>query len=110
MFEKDLSVAYLLDFYGEILSERKQQVMDEYYNNDLSLSEIGDSLGISRQAVREMIKRAEEELHFYESKLHLAQRFREAGTHAERLRLLASAHSLPDEVAKEIEALAKSIR
>ena len=104
MFTKDLSIAYLLDFYGDVLSDRKKSVLDDYYNNDLSLSEIAQELGISRQGVRELIKKAEEELNFYEQKLHLAQRFGEAGEHAAALRALAVEHKLPDEVIREIRA------
>lgn len=110
MFQKDLNIAYLLDFYGDILSERKRSVMDDYYNNDLSLAEIASELGISRQGVRDLIKKAEEELGFYEQKLHLASRFREAGEHAEILRQLAQRHALPDEVLCEIRALEDCIR
>ena len=58
MFEKDLKIGFLLDFYGEVLSERKRTVLDYYYNDDLSLSEIAEELGISRQAVRELIGKA----------------------------------------------------
>ena len=105
MFAKDLSVAYLLDFYGDVLSDRKKSVLDDYYNNDLSLAEIAADLGISRQGVRELIKKAEEELNFYEQKLHLAQRFGEAGEHAAALRAMAVEHQLPDEVLNEIRAL-----
>ena len=109
MFTKDLSVAYLLDFYGDVLSDRKKSVLDDYYNNDLSLAEIAADLGISRQGVRELIKKAEEELNFYEQKLHLAQRFGEAGEHAAALRAMAVAHDLPDEVIREIRALEECI-
>ena len=109
MFTKDLSVAYLLDFYGDVLSDRKRNVLDDYYNNDLSLSEIAADLGISRQGVRELIKKAEEELNFYEQKLHLARRFGEAGEHAAALRAMAVEHHLPDEVVREIRALEECI-
>jgi predicted DNA-binding protein YlxM (UPF0122 family) len=109
MFTKDLSVAYLLDFYGDVLSDRKKSVLDDYYNNDLSLAEIAADLGISRQGVRELIKKAEEELNFYEQKLHLAQRFGEAGEHAAALRAMAVEHELPDEVMREIRALEECI-
>ena len=109
MFEKDLMIGYLLDFYGDVLSDRKRSVLDDYYNNDLSLSEIAADLGISRQGVRELIKKAEEELNFYEQKLHLAQRFGEAGEHAAALRAMAVEHHLPDEVVREIRALEECI-
>ena len=105
MFQKDLNIAYLLDFYGDILSERKRSVMDDYYNNDLSLAEIAADLGISRQGVRDLIKKAEDELNFYEQKLQLASRFSQAGEHAEALRALAERYALPEEVLREIRAL-----
>ena len=105
MFEKNLNIAYLLDFYGDVLSERKRRVMDDYYNNDLSLAEIASDLGISRQGVRELIKKAEEELAFYEERLHLASRFRKAAGHAEQLRVLAQQYDLPDSIIEEIRAL-----
>ena len=75
MFEKNLEIGYLLDFYGDVLSERKRTVLDFYYNDDLSLAEIAEEIGISRQGVRELIKKAGEELMFYEEKLGLAKRF-----------------------------------
>ena len=74
MFEKDLKKAYLLDFYGDVLTERKKEVLDMYYNEDLSLAEIAEQIGISRQGVRDLIKKAEEELLFLEDKLGLAKK------------------------------------
>ena len=62
MFEKNLELASLSDFYGEVLSERKQAVLSLYYNEDLSLAEIAEEIGISRQGVRDLIKKAEEEI------------------------------------------------
>ena len=62
MFEKNLGMSFLLDFYGQMLTERKRTVMNMYYNEDLSLSEIADEIGISRQGVRELIKKSEAEL------------------------------------------------
>ncbi|MBQ9801824.1 MAG: HTH domain-containing protein [Clostridia bacterium] len=82
MFEKNLQLAELIDVYAELLSERQQRVLDLYYNQDLSLGEIAEDVGISRQGVRDSIKKAERELFFFESKLHLVARenaVREAG-------------------------------
>ena len=61
MFEKNLEIGYLLDFYGEILPERRRDIMDLYYNDDLSLSEIAEQMGITRQAVRDSIKKTEQD-------------------------------------------------
>ena len=57
MFEKNLEINYLLDFYGEVLSDRKRGILEMYYNDDYSLSEIADDIGISRQGVRDIIKK-----------------------------------------------------
>ena len=85
MFEKNLEIGYLLDFYGDVLSERKRTVLDYYYNDDLSLAEIAEEIGISRQGVRELIKKAGEELMFYEEKLGLAKRFQTLEEQTEEL-------------------------
>ncbi len=74
---KDLEMSYLLDFYGEVLTERQRDMMEQYYNDDLSLSEIADNAGISRQGVRDSIKRAEYILRDLEGKIGWAGRYRE---------------------------------
>ncbi len=89
MFEKNLSMGYLLDFYGEVLTERKREVLDFYYNDDLSLAEIAAELGISRQGVRDIIKKTEDELVFLEEKLHLAKKFDSAQKSIERAKKIA---------------------
>jgi len=67
----------LLDFYGELLTEKQREAMDLYYNEDLSLAEIAEPLDISRQGVRDSIKRGEKQLEDLENTLGLAKRFRE---------------------------------
>jgi predicted DNA-binding protein YlxM (UPF0122 family) len=105
MFEKNLKMACLLDFYGEVLSERKQAVLSMYYNDDMSLAEIADEVRISRQGVRELIKKAEEELTFFEEKLGLFKTFREAQTHLASLDRELSAETASASVRSDIEAL-----
>ena len=72
MFVKNLNIAYLLDFYGDVLDEHTRSVMKAYYDDDLSLSEIAEGVGISRQGVRHVIKKGEEQLSFLEDRLGLA--------------------------------------
>ncbi|MGI6264879.1 MAG: YlxM family DNA-binding protein [Acutalibacteraceae bacterium] len=72
---KNMEVAFLLDFYGEMLTEKQREVMDLYYNQDLSLAEIAEDDGITRQGVRDSIKRAETQLMEMEERLGLAKRF-----------------------------------
>ena len=77
MFEKNLKLAYLLDFYGDVLDEHTRAVMKAYYDDDLSLSEIAEGVGISRQGVRHVIKKGEEQLSFLEDRLGLADHYEE---------------------------------
>lgn len=73
---KNLNVSNLLDIYGKALTEKQRDVLDLYYNDDLSLSEIAENMGISRQGVRDSIKRGEEALEFYEELIGLQEKFR----------------------------------
>ena len=72
---KDLSISTLYDFYGELLTEKQQEVIELYYNEDLSLAEIAQHSNITRQGVRDSIKRAELQLQELERQLGLAERF-----------------------------------
>ena len=76
VFEKNLAVSDLLDEYAAVLGERHRLLLDYYYNQDLSLAEIAAEVGISRQGVRDGIKKAEEELFFLEKGLHLLEKNR----------------------------------
>ncbi len=110
MFEKDLRIAYLLDFYGDVLTERKKEVLDMYYNEDLSLAEIAEQIGISRQGVRDLIKKAEEELLFLEDKLGLAKRMSALKKHSDNMLSIAKSTPLPSSIVVEIEEIAKIIK
>ncbi len=72
---KDLSLVILLDFYGGLLTEKQSLALDCYYNQDLSLGEIADDMGISRQGVMAFLKQGEKHLRSFEEKLGLAERF-----------------------------------
>ncbi len=74
IFEKDMSIPYLADLYGQVLSDRKRELLDYYYNEDYSLAEIAEITGISRQGIRESVKKSEAELRALEDSLHLAHR------------------------------------
>lgn len=73
--EKKMELSLLLDFYGELLKDKVRKATEMYYNDDLSLSEIAEDLGITRQGVRDLIKRGENNLYSYEDKLGLYKRF-----------------------------------
>lgn len=71
----------LFDFYGELLTERQREFFDLYYNEDLSLSEIAENSGISRQGVRDVIVRAESAMQEIEDKTGLIRRFLQMQEH-----------------------------
>lgn len=75
--EKKLEVSLLLDFYGQLLSDSGREMTNLYYNDDLSLAEIAEQCGITRQGVRDKIKRCEKQLFGYEEKLGLLARFQQ---------------------------------
>ena len=75
MFEKNMRLAYLLDFYIEALDEHSANIMRAYYEDDLSLAEIAQGESISRQGIRHIIKKSEEQILFLEDKLGLAKRY-----------------------------------
>lgn len=67
--EKNVTVSMLCDIYGKLLTKTQLSVLDEYYNQDLSLSEIGRNRGITRQAVRDIIMKGEKKLFNFEEKV-----------------------------------------
>lgn len=76
MLDKVLRMGLLFDFYGALLTEKQQQCLEMHYLSDLSLSEIAEQFGVSRQAVHDILRRAEQTLDEYERKLGLVDRYR----------------------------------
>ena len=109
MFEKNLELGYLLDFYGELLSERKRAVMDMYYNEDLSLAEIASEIGISRQGARDIIKKSEDELLFFEEKLGLAKKLQSVSRQASELKALSSELRLSKDFEEKLDELISTV-
>ena len=72
--EKKLEVSMLCHLYGKLLTNKQYEFIDDYYNNDLSLSEIAENNNITRQAVRDIIKKGEKKLFEYEEKLQFMKR------------------------------------
>ena len=75
VMNKILEQALLYDFYGELLTTHQKEVYEQFILDDLSLSEIAESAGISRQGVHDLIRRCQKALEGYENKLHLVEKF-----------------------------------
>lgn len=72
--DDNVRISILLETYGKLLTEKQYDLLDNYYNNDLSLSEIAEIEGITRQAVRDNLKKGESKLFEYEEKLGIMKR------------------------------------
>lgn len=72
--EKNVEISMLWQIYGKLLTEKQYKYIDYYYNTDLSLSEIAENENITRQAVRDIIKKGERKLFEYEEKLLFMRR------------------------------------
>ena len=66
----------LFDFYGSLLTEHQKEVLDDYFNDDLSMSELADEYEVSKSAISDLIKRFLNQLEEYENKLHLIKQAR----------------------------------
>ncbi len=91
--EKIAETSLLYDFYGQLLTEKQRQVMALYHEENLTLSEIAGEFSISRQAVHDTLKKAEQSLTEYENKLGLVEKF------------MKSSQAL-EEIEKEIDEIA----
>jgi len=113
LLEKNVEMSLLLDFYGDILSDKQREAMTLYYNEDLSLSEISSLSSLTRQGVRDRIVKASGILKNLEDKLHLASRFRDAKEDAdaliEKLEKLKLNGTVTDSTLDEAIAAAKRI-
>ena len=108
----------LFDFYGELLTEKQKEYFDLHYNEDLSLSEIAESEGISRQGVWDIIRRAEDSLRRYENRTGLVARFAEQRRSVERMerklaellpRLDGESRALAEDMQRELQELRHGI-
>ena len=114
--EKNVEISLLFGFYKNLLTARQADTVDLYYNEDLSLAEIGEELGISRQGVRDNLKRAEQLLYDVEEKLGLAKRFIEIRGKLGEIDIMikeiegsAEANRLPADIRKKINAVLETL-
>ncbi|NPV25889.1 MAG: putative DNA-binding protein [Firmicutes bacterium] len=109
--EKVSRMALLQDFYGQLLTDKQRQVMELYYDHDLSLGEIAEEYGTSRQAVYDLIRRAEKTLEEYEAKLGLIAKFMTDRQQLSRVAELLEEFQVNHEFTKieEIQRIVKDI-
>ncbi len=103
MSDKTLQMSLLLDFYGELLTDKQRSCFSLHYNDDYSLAEIAEEMGISRQGARDLIVRAEATLKETENKIGLIERFTERkAVIAQMTQKLKEIESLTDGRAREL--------
>ena len=83
---KTYELTMLYDFFGELLTDTQREYFEHYYSDDLSLSEISELTGVSRQGVRGVLRRTEELLRGYEARTGVVRRFRELESRIDALR------------------------
>ena len=103
-----LEQALLYDFYGELLTDHQKEIYEQFVLEDLSLSEIAEAAGISRQGVHDLIKRCNKILEGYEEKLHLVERFLSVKEKVEKMNSLLEKES-EDELIQNIRTIAGEI-
>ena len=104
--EERVALNTLLDFYGPLLTEHRREIVRLYCEEDLSLSEIAEQLGVTRQAVSDAIARARRQLSDYEAKLGLAERYRGIRQAAEAgLRAMAEDENALEPVREALEKI-----
>lgn len=100
--DKIIERGLLFDFYGDLLTEHQQKIYSEAVFNDLSLSELSEEEGISRQGIHDLIKRCDKQLAGYEEKLHLVEKFQNIKGKAYELKEMIDSEE-KDNSAKEKE-------
>ena len=109
--EKIVEQGLLYDFYGELLTDHQKAIYEDVVINDMSLSEIAEEQGISRQGVHDLIKRCDKILTGYEEKLKLVQKFNQTKRMVEEIKELAGAYKQSGDISliDRIENLSEEI-
>ena len=108
--EKIVEQTLLYDFYGELLTAHQRQIYEDVVFNDLSLSEVAEERGISRQGVHDLLRRCDKQLRAYESTLHLVERFTKVKEGLESIvNLVDDSEGMADDKRKEVKDIANTL-
>lgn len=107
--ENSVKISILLEIYGGLLTEKQYSLLDDYYNKDLSLSEIAENQAITRQAVRDNLKKGENNLFEYEEKLKLMKKFEMQKKELEEILNEITEIEVSKEVKQKLESLKKKL-
>ena len=105
-------ISMLYDFYGDLLTERQRTVLEYYYGDDYTLSEIAEHTGISRQAVHDTVHKAEKSLRSYEAVLGLVSRYRKTAAEIDRASAILQsviAESDSEEIREKLRLVQESL-
>ena len=110
---KELELSLLFDVYGPLLTQRQKEIFSLYYDQDFSLSEIAECFGITRQGVRDTIKRTQEQLREIDEKLHILERENIVQQTARRIRHkceeMLARETVPQEIKQELQLIAADV-
>lgn len=110
--EKNIEISILNQIYGKLLTEKQYEIINDYYDQDLSLSEIAQNNEITRQAVRDILKKGEKKLYDYEEKLKFLSKSKEQEEHIkkinEQLKKIAKTEK-EEQTKKDIEKIQKDL-
>ena len=107
--DNTVKISMLLQLYEKLLTEKQRELLEDYYNNDLSLSEIAENQGITRQAVRDNLKKGENNLLEYEKKLKLMKKFEMQKKELQEILNEITEIEVSKEVKQKLESLKKKI-
>ena len=107
--EKIVREGLLYDFYGQLLTRHQREVYEQVVYDDLSLTEIAEQTGVSKQAVHDLVRRCTTIMRGYENKLGMIRRFGRIRESADRLRQIASSGEIPQAQASVLRRIADEI-
>ena len=104
-----LTLARYFDSYGALFDEHQREIFEDYICNDMSLAEIADREGMTRQGVSDLVKRISRKLHEYEESLHLSERTEHAERIVSELQNRIMQYEAPDTVRTEMKELLRQL-